>query len=43
MGHEPREQTVPKPNVDEALLFELFSAGLRMPLHPMLSAILLKY
>jgi hypothetical protein len=44
MGHEPKEETVPEPHADEAVLFEeFFTAGLRMPLHPVLAAILLKY
>jgi hypothetical protein len=44
MGHEPRENTVPEPRVDEAVLFEeFFTAGLSMPPHPVLAAILLKY
>jgi hypothetical protein len=44
MGHEPREETMPEPHVDEAVLFEeFFTASLRMPPHPVLAAILLKY
>jgi hypothetical protein len=37
MGHEPGEETIPEPNVDEAMVFkEFFSTGLRIPLHPLL-------
>jgi hypothetical protein len=44
MGHEPGEETMPEPHVDEAVLFEeFFTASLRMPPHPVLAAILLKY
>jgi hypothetical protein len=44
MGRGPREEIVPEPNVDKVVLFEeFFSAGLRMPANPVLSAILLKY
>jgi hypothetical protein len=44
MGREPGEKTMPEPHVDEAVLFEeFFTAGLRMPRHPMLADILLKY
>jgi hypothetical protein len=44
MGHEPGEETVPEPRADEAVLFEeFFTDGLRMPLHHVLAAILLKY
>jgi hypothetical protein len=44
MGHEPGEETMSEPHVDEAVLFEeFFTTGLRMPLHPVLVAILLKY
>jgi hypothetical protein len=44
MGREPREETVPEPHIDKAVLFELlFTGGLRMPPHRVLVAILLKY
>jgi hypothetical protein len=44
MGHEPREVTVPEPHPDEAVVFEkFFSASLRMPPHPVLVDILLKF
>jgi hypothetical protein len=44
MGREPGEETMPEPHVNEAMLFEeFFTAGLRMPPHPVLAAILLKY
>jgi hypothetical protein len=44
MGGEPKEETIPELNVDEAVLFDGgYCAGLRMPPHPMFSAILLKY
>jgi hypothetical protein len=44
MGRELGEKTMPEPHVDEAVLFEeFFTAGLRMPRHPMLADILLKY
>jgi hypothetical protein len=44
MSHESGEETVPEPHADEAVLFEeFFTAGLRMPPHPMLAANLLKY
>jgi hypothetical protein len=44
MGHEPREETMSEPQDDEAMVFEeFFTAGLRMPPHPMLADILLKY
>jgi hypothetical protein len=44
MGHEPREETVPEPYTDEVVVFEeFFTAGLRMPPHPVLSNILLKF
>jgi hypothetical protein len=37
MGHEPGEETIPEPNVDEVMVFkEFFSTGLRIPLHPLL-------
>jgi hypothetical protein len=40
----PREETVPEPENDEAIVFEeFFIAGLRMPLHPVLAVILLKF
>jgi hypothetical protein len=44
MGHEPGEETMSEPQDDEAMVFEeFFTAGLRMPPHPMLADILLKY
>jgi hypothetical protein len=43
MGHEPREETVLEPHPDEAVVIELFSASLWMPLHPVLDDILLKF
>jgi hypothetical protein len=43
-GRVSREETVPEPNGDEAVIFEeLFTVGLRMPPHPVLSNILLKF
>jgi hypothetical protein len=37
------EEMVSEPNDDEAVMFsEFFTAGLRMPLHPVLTVILLK-
>jgi hypothetical protein len=44
MGHEPGDETILEPNPDEAMDFEeFFTAGLRMPLHPVLADILLKF
>jgi hypothetical protein len=44
MGHEPRQETVPEPNPNEAVVFEeFFAASLRMPPHPVLSNSLLKF
>jgi hypothetical protein len=44
MGHEPGKGTVLEHQNDEAAVFEeFFTAGLRMPLHPVLADILLKY
>jgi hypothetical protein len=44
MGREPREEIVPEPHDDEPMLFEeFFTVSLRMPPHPVLAAILLKY
>jgi hypothetical protein len=44
MGHEPREETFPEPHCNEAMVFEkFFTAVLRMPPHPILSDILLKF
>jgi hypothetical protein len=44
MARELREETVPEPNGDEVVVFvEFFTAGLRMPPHPVLSDILLKF
>jgi hypothetical protein len=43
-AHEPREETVPEPADNEAIVFEeFFAAGLRMPPHPAFTKILLKY
>jgi hypothetical protein len=40
----PGAKTVPNPNNDEAIVFEdFFIAGLRMPLHPALADILIKF
>jgi hypothetical protein len=40
----PGEETVPEPNGDEAVMFEeFFTTDLRMPPHPVLSDILLKF
>jgi tRNA A37 threonylcarbamoyladenosine synthetase subunit TsaC/SUA5/YrdC len=44
MGCEPRDETVPEPNGDEAVVFEeFFTTGIRMPPHPVLADILLKF
>jgi hypothetical protein len=44
MGRELGEETVPEPNPDEVVVFEeFFTAGLRMPPHPVLVDILLKF
>jgi hypothetical protein len=44
MGREPGEEIVSEPNPDEAVVFEeFFSACLRMPPHPVLADILLKF
>jgi hypothetical protein len=44
MDHEPGEEAISEPNADEAVVFEeLFIPSLRMPPHPVLSTILLKY
>jgi hypothetical protein len=44
MGCEHGGETVLEPQADEAVIFEeLFTARLRMPLHPVLSNILLKF
>jgi hypothetical protein len=44
MGREAGEETMSEPHADEAVLLEeFFSIGLRMPLHPVVAAILLKY
>jgi hypothetical protein len=41
---EPGEETIPEPADDEAVMFnEFFAVGLRMPPHPALTEILLKY
>jgi hypothetical protein len=44
MGNELREETVLEPQPDKAVVFEeFFNAGLRMPSHPVLADILLKF
>jgi hypothetical protein len=44
MGRELEEEIVPEPNPDEAVIFdEFFTAGMRIPLHPVLSGMLLKF
>jgi hypothetical protein len=44
MACVPGEETTLEPSTDEAILFEeFFTVGLRMPLHPVLSDILLKF
>jgi hypothetical protein len=44
MGRVPEEETVMEPQPDEAVVFEeFFSAGLRIPPHPVLANILLKF
>jgi hypothetical protein len=44
MGREPGEETALEPNGDEAVEFEeFFTTGLRIPTHPVLSDILLKF
>jgi hypothetical protein len=44
MACEPKEETIPEPNFDEAVLFEeFFTTDLRMPPHPVLDDILLKF
>jgi hypothetical protein len=44
MGREPRQETIPEPNPNEAVVFEeFFAASLRMPPHPVLSNSLLKF
>jgi hypothetical protein len=44
MGHEPGEETILEPQSDKAMVFEeFFTAGLRMPPHPVLSDLLLKF
>jgi hypothetical protein len=44
MGHELGEDIVPEPNPDEVVVFEdFFTAGLRMPPHPVLADILLRF
>jgi hypothetical protein len=44
MGHEPGQETIPEPHLDEVVIFEeFFTAGLRMPPHPVLADILLKF
>jgi hypothetical protein len=44
MARVPREETISEPHANEAVVFkELFTASLRMPPHPVLSDILLKF
>jgi tRNA A37 threonylcarbamoyladenosine synthetase subunit TsaC/SUA5/YrdC len=44
MGHEPGQETILEPHLDEVVIFEeFFTAGLRMPPHPVLADILLKF
>jgi hypothetical protein len=44
MGSELGEETISEPQPDEAVVFEeFFNAGLRMPSHPVLADILLKF
>jgi tRNA A37 threonylcarbamoyladenosine synthetase subunit TsaC/SUA5/YrdC len=44
MNNEPGEETILEPNHDEAVVFEeFFTLGLRMPPHPVLVDILLKF
>jgi hypothetical protein len=44
MGCEPGEETILKPNLDKAMVFEeFFTTGLRLPPHPVLADILLKF
>jgi tRNA A37 threonylcarbamoyladenosine synthetase subunit TsaC/SUA5/YrdC len=44
MGHEPGQETILEPHLDEVVVFEeFFTAGLRMPPHPVLADILLKF
>jgi hypothetical protein len=44
LGREPGEETVLEPHPDEAMVFEeFFTTGLRMPPHPVLADILLKF
>jgi hypothetical protein len=41
MVHETEEETIVEPNADEVVDYEeFFTAGLRMPLHPVLDDIL---
>jgi hypothetical protein len=43
-AREPREEVIPKPATDEAVMFEeFFAAGLWMPPHPALTDILVKF
>jgi hypothetical protein len=43
-AHEPGDKVIPKPAADEAVMFEeFFAAGLQMPLHPVLTDILIKF
>jgi hypothetical protein len=40
MGHEPGQETILEPHLDEVVVFEeFFTAGLRMPPHPVLAEI----
>jgi hypothetical protein len=43
-ARQPREEIIPEPNFDEAVVFEeFFTVGLRMPPHHVLTEILLKF
>jgi hypothetical protein len=43
-AHTPGEETIPKPKNDEPIIFEeFFTAGFRIPPHPVLADILLKF
>jgi hypothetical protein len=42
-AHEPRAETIMEPKDDEAVIFDFFITGLRMPLHPVLGDILLNF
>jgi hypothetical protein len=43
-AREPGEEVIPEPAADEVLMFvDFFAAGLWMPLHPVLTDILIKF